>query len=790
MANCLRSLRLLLLTSLCLPGLCGAQMITPDARIGPATGWQSEPSVALAGSRAVAVWQVHGGAILASWATSTDGGATWETGVPLTVIDPVRHRIAGLPRVCADGAGQFSLAVLYQDFGQYTVAVYRSSEQGGGLVWQGPTLAVPIVGESNISPEYDALQLTCDPDRGYLYLTCTRQHWVATGQYETTVQIVRSLDGGQSWSVPLTLSSTKSNGSQPAVGPDGEVYVMWEDYALRQVLGRKSTDFGATFGAPFVVAAIQDNLGHPPPVLEELTGRVNAVYPWSSRLGPDFPSLAIDRTQGPSRGRIYATWTDYADGAVGGATGYEGDIEPNDHYVNAVPIEIGDDFGGYMQSADFGGPDCDNYTFVGTAGTTLWLNGQVTQTFPTSNQNPVRLGCELTCGGDTTALVLIGVMEVVEARGGPVPPLIYTLPASGRYYLQLSCPGFYSTGYALSLRALSPAPGQAAQDHRDVVLVSSGDGGVTWSAKQRVNDSPPRFDDALPKVAVDGQGRVHVAWYDRRDDPDCGDRVHTYWTYSSDGGTSFVPSRRLSSASGPWQEFQSPSSNIGDHLGLAAEGNRVHVLWTDTRGADADIYGTVITDVVVGIAVPRFEAEASGSGVTLSWTVAQAAGITGFRVHRGEGTSEVYVPLGAGPRAPAGVGEYQEEDASAAPGHRYRYRLEVLRGSEPSEWQGPVAVSVPAAIGRLAWRRIAPNPSAGPVLLELAVPRRGAVAARVYDLAGKEVVILYQGGLEAGVVPLTWDGRGPTGRPVAAGVYLVRAELGAERVTARIARIE
>ncbi|MGH7536727.1 MAG: FlgD immunoglobulin-like domain containing protein, partial [Gemmatimonadales bacterium] len=444
----------------------------------------------------------------------------------------------------------------------------------------------------------------------------------------------------------------------------------------------------------------------------------------------------------------------------------------------------------YMQSADFGGADCDNYTFVGTAGTTVWLNGRVTQTFPPSESRPANLNSGIYCGEDTTALVRIGSLLAIEARGGPVPPLIYTLPATGRYYIKLYCPGFYSTSYALSLRELGPAPGQAAQDHRDVVLVSSGDGGVTWSAKRRVNDSPPRFDDALPRVVVDGNGRVHVAWYDRRDDPDCGDRVHTYWTFSTDGGVSFVPSLRLSSASGSWQPFNGAAPNIGDHLGLAADGDRVHVLWTDTRGADADIYGTTITDLPTGIAVPRFEAAPSGTGVTLWWTVEDAAGITGFRVHRGEGESGGDSPLGTGPRATAGAGEYQEEDPGAEPGHTYRYRLEVLRGSAASEWHGPVVVSLPATIARLAWGGIKPNPFTGSILLELAVPRRGGLEARVYDLAGKEVITLRQGAVEAGIAPLTWDGRDHTGRRMPAGVYLVRADLGGERVTARIARIE
>src|SRR5438105_99687 len=76
--------------------------------------------------------------------------------------------------------------------------------------------------------------------------------------------------------------------------------------------------------------------------------------------------------------------------------------------------------------------------------------------------------------------------------------------------------GPYGRSYALSLRELAMDSSPAARDHRDVVLVRSTDGGATWSDKVRVNDDPPRFDNSLPEVEVDGRGRVQVAWYDRR----------------------------------------------------------------------------------------------------------------------------------------------------------------------------------------------------------------------------------------------------------------------------------
>src|SRR5262249_22999421 len=94
---------------------------------------------------------------------------------------------------------------------------------------------------------------------------------------------------------------------------------------------------------------------------------------------------------------------------------------------------------------------------------------------------------------------------------GQPKPTIFTAPHTGRYFIRLFA-GLGPTGYELSLRHYVAAPGSAALDQRDIVLVSSRDGGQTWSPKVRVNHDPAGSDQAMPNVAVDGLGRVYVAW--------------------------------------------------------------------------------------------------------------------------------------------------------------------------------------------------------------------------------------------------------------------------------------
>src|SRR5581483_10697297 len=65
-------------------------------------------------------------------------------------------------------------------------------------------------------------------------------------------------------------------------------------------------------------------------------------------------------------------------------------------------------------------------------------------------------------------------------------------------------------------------------DVDQVVLSRSTDGGDTWSAPVRVSDGPLDAAAFTPAVAVDGTGRVGVAYYSNRNDPDRRFRVDEY----------------------------------------------------------------------------------------------------------------------------------------------------------------------------------------------------------------------------------------------------------------------
>ena len=74
-----------------------------------------------------------------------------------------------------------------------------------------------------------------------------------------------------------------------------------------------------------------------------------------------------------------------------------------------------------------------------------------------------------------------------------------------------------------------------------------------------------------------------------------------------------------------------------------------------------------------------------------------------------------------------------------------------------------------------------PNPSSGAVTVPLTLPEAAEVCVVVYDMIGREVAVLYGGRLGAGAHRFAL-----TGRSLPAGVYLVRAEIGDQRLSRRI----
>jgi hypothetical protein len=77
-----------------------------------------------------------------------------------------------------------------------------------------------------------------------------------------------------------------------------------------------------------------------------------------------------------------------------------------------------------------------------------------------------------------------------------------------------------------------------------------------------------------------------------------------------------------------------------------------------------------------------------------------------------------------------------------------------------------------------------PNPFERSTVIGYSLPHRDRVRLAVYDVAGRQRVVLVDGVQEAGRQVAGWNGRGRDGSPLPAGVYFVRLAFG-DRVESR-----
>jgi cysteine-rich repeat protein len=119
-----------------------------------------------------------------------------------------------------------------------------------------------------------------------------------------------STDGGATFAAPTIVNDASNAGTSlgnlfadPAIGPNGELYVAWNNVLSGQVFVDVSLNAGTTFGV--------DNL-----VTTSGTGFKTSIPPQPDRGVFVGPTLDVDRTGGPLNGRLYITYTDLGAGGL------------------------------------------------------------------------------------------------------------------------------------------------------------------------------------------------------------------------------------------------------------------------------------------------------------------------------------------------------------------------------------------------------------------------------------------------------------------------------------------
>jgi hypothetical protein len=242
---------------------------------------QVEPDSFGYGNTVVATFQTgrffDGGASNIGWATTTNAGRTWTTGMlPGTTVfeDGPWARISD-PAVAYDPLHNvWMISTLAINGSVSGAAVLTSRSTDGGLTWGNP-----VTVSTSSGTFYDKNWITCDtwpqsPHYGNCYTEWDDQR----------LSMSTSTDGGLTWG-PVRFPGSSGLGGQPVVQPNGTVVVPYEGGA--GIRSFRSTDGGASWQPSVPVASISSH-----PVAGNL------------RTSP-LPSAEVD-----AQGKVYVVWQD------------------------------------------------------------------------------------------------------------------------------------------------------------------------------------------------------------------------------------------------------------------------------------------------------------------------------------------------------------------------------------------------------------------------------------------------------------------------------------------------
>jgi subtilisin family serine protease len=188
-------------------------------------------------------------------------------------------------------------------------------------------------------------------------------------------------------------------------------------------------------------------------------------------------------------------------------------------------------------------------------------------------------------------------------------------------------------------------------------------------------------------------------------------------------------------------------------------------------GVDVSDLEWAIVDPPVATTVAVFRAEPTLEGVRLVWQFndpSQFSRVVVERAMTGQGPwSELDAELSTEGENTVAL------DRTAQSGLTYYYRLAAIYASGGSATFGPLTATGGESITEFALKGVAPNPTAGPALIEYAVPRASDVSVVMFDLQGREVATLASGSHAVGRYQVTWSGE-VDGGPARAGIYFLR----------------
>ncbi len=228
---------------------------------------------------------------------STDGGQTWHD--ISGGIQPVPFPAGGDPAIAfdANGTAYFVCLSFNRNTNFSALVIARSTD----LQTIEPRGTIVESSDSNVFHDKEFVAIDTRPSSPYfgrIYVS-----WTRFDPSGSPIVLSHSDDGGATWSNPVQVNGGFNQGSYPAVGPKGEVYVAFENFSPpRRIMVATSLDGGNSF--------TQQVVDQVTPVCPRINPDGRCALLNSNFRVNNFPSIAVNNRSGS----IHVVWADYRAG--------------------------------------------------------------------------------------------------------------------------------------------------------------------------------------------------------------------------------------------------------------------------------------------------------------------------------------------------------------------------------------------------------------------------------------------------------------------------------------------